>query len=704
MNVLISSSLVVLLVLSLVTPALLVFAPPPTIHASFKSLPHDFVPRRNPEGGLQPFPLPAPTGLASYGSKGNLSTDAVKGSATFDSLNLGVDVIPPPYASNYTFIGTGYGSLQLNAVLWVPGHGVYWTQNVIFIASNTTMEPQVELVNNIWNFSSPTAVLHPQYIRGNGTVSQPVGYYYYVDPVVYNLTFPFTVNLSMGVSSVGAGGVRVSFGYSIASGNGSVYTGVYDSVVLFPTVSGARAYYQIGSYAPNGLPSDVEYVLGGPGGGSFAVVEGISGLISLYYHRDGLFVSVPDAYSYGSDTGETVYFVTVGRDLGDPSAPQGVLSFGNLNSYELWPVTPVLEAFTAVGVSQLTVSGYLFYQAGTGSSFVPLSGQRLTLSLQGLGDASNSMFGNVSVVTSASGSFSATIPVGGVGADQLVVWYNGGVAFNPTYSVTQLEVYPVSLKGVGSYTVGLNGVGVNLSVGTHYIVAPRGAQVTLTVANQTGLGAYQRVLASVFVNGVEVHNETVSLPTSALDVNVTIVGTVQYLVDVVQRTSTGVLNQSFWYDSGSPITLSAQRYIYTNSTSRYAFQGWSVNGELVNSTSLALNVSTPLIVDGVYVEQDLITLSSPLSNVSVWGAVGEPYSLSAPASYGGFPVSYHFKQWSGSLGGSANTLTFVVSRPVSVVAVYSASYTGVIALPIAVFLAGLGVGLLLRRRAKMSPI
>ncbi|PSO02281.1 hypothetical protein B9Q04_20360, partial [Candidatus Marsarchaeota G2 archaeon BE_D] len=121
------------------------------------------------------------------------------------------------------------------------------------------------------------------------------------------------------------------------------------------------------------------------------------------------------------------------------------------------------------------------------------------------------MFGNVSVVTSASGSFSATIPVGGVGADQLVVWYNGGVAFNPTYSVTQLEVYPVSLKGVGSYTVGVNGVGVNLSVGTHYIVAPRGAQVTLTVANQTGLGAYQRVLASVFVNGVEVHNETVSL-------------------------------------------------------------------------------------------------------------------------------------------------------------------------------------------------
>jgi len=81
--------LLVLLFLLFVTPFAGFLSPPlPLVHASFKSLPHDFIPRRGSSGALQPIPLAAPTGLASYGSKGNLTTDAVKGSLTFDSLNL----------------------------------------------------------------------------------------------------------------------------------------------------------------------------------------------------------------------------------------------------------------------------------------------------------------------------------------------------------------------------------------------------------------------------------------------------------------------------------------------------------------------------------------------------------------------------------------------------------------------------------------
>jgi hypothetical protein len=81
--------LLVLLFLLFITPFAGFLSPPlPLVHASFKSLPHDFIPRRGSSGALQPIPLAAPTGLASYGSKGNLTTDAVKGSLTFDSLNL----------------------------------------------------------------------------------------------------------------------------------------------------------------------------------------------------------------------------------------------------------------------------------------------------------------------------------------------------------------------------------------------------------------------------------------------------------------------------------------------------------------------------------------------------------------------------------------------------------------------------------------
>lgn len=694
------------LVLSLFLPVAVALVPAPAVRAAFSTLPHAFLPRKPTSGTLQPFPLSAPTGLASYGTGGNLSTDAVKGSITFNSLNFGVDYIPPPYASTYTYIGTGYGSLQENAVLWIPGHGVYWTQNVLFIASNTTMKPQVELINNIWNFTSATGVMHAGYAKGNGTVASP-GFYYYLDPVVYNLTFPFTINLSMELVSTSAGAARVAFLYSISSGTGQIYSGVYDSVVLFPGQASTGAHYQIGSYAPIGLPSDLEYVLGGPGGGSFAVVRGISGSVSLYYARGGVFRPVPDAYSYGSDTAETVYFVTVERDFSTPSEPEGTLSYGNINTYQLWPVTPLLEVSLETGVSELTATGYLIYPSGTGSSYAPVQGRMLTFKLgEGAGSSLTSTSANMTTVTSGTGSFSVTLPVDGTGVNELVVTYAGGAAFNPAYSITELEAYSITLRGLSEYTVGLNGVPVSLPGGaTVYLAAPTGTLLSLTVPNLTQIASGERELASVTLNGMTTQGENVTL-SGGKPVNVTISGTLQYLVDTVGRTPSGVTNESVWYDAGSALSLSAQEYIPTNSSSRYAFQGWMLNGNLVNSTSVVLSVHSPLVATSVYQEQDLVTVSSPLANTSVWAPVGSLYTLSAPSSYGNFLVSYGFKGWTGTYTGSENPLTFVVTRPVSVSAVYTANYTGAIVLLVFLFLVGLGAGFLLRRiqAGRLPPV
>jgi len=669
----------------------------PGVHASFATLPHDFLPRKPSNGTLQPFPLSAPTGLASYGSGGNLSTDAVKGSVTFDSLNLGVDYIPPPYASTYTYLATGYSSQQLNAVLWIPGHGVYWTQNVVMIASNSTMSPEVELIDNIWNFTSVTGVMHGGYVRGNGTVASP-GFYYYLDPVVYNLTFPFTVNLSMHLVSTNAGAVRVTFLYSIESGNGAVYSGVYDSVLLFPGSANAQAYYQIGSYAPLGLPSDLEYVLGGPGGGSFAVVRGISGSLSLYYASNGVFRPVPDAYSYGSDTAETVYFVTVGRDFSNPQDPQGSLGYGNLNTYQLWPITPLLEVSLETGISEMSVTGYLTYPSGPGSSYSAVQGQTVALRLgEGAGSSLTSTSANATAITSRAGAFTVTLPVDGTSSNELVVTYAGDTEFNPSYFVIQLAVSSLALRGLSSYTVDLNGVSVSLpGADSVYLATPLGSRISLTVPNLTQVAPGERELASVTVNGAAVSGQTVTL-SGSLSANVTISGTLQYLVDTLERSAGGVVNDSRWYDAGSPLSLSAQEYIWTNSTSRYAFAGWTVDGNLVNSTSILLSVASPLVVSSVYLKQDLVRATSPLSNTSAWATVGEQYTLSAPPSFGNFLVSYGFRGWTGTYKDSANPLTFVVTRPVLVTAQYSVSYTGALLLLVVLFATGVGVGFLLRR-------
>jgi thermopsin len=71
-------------------------------------------------------------------------------------------------------------------------------------------------------------------------------------------------------------------------------------------------YYQINpfNYTPTGfIPYDAELMIGGPGGGSQTNVMSISGTMTLAYIPMGssskTYVSVPSAYDFGSDTGET---------------------------------------------------------------------------------------------------------------------------------------------------------------------------------------------------------------------------------------------------------------------------------------------------------------------------------------------------------------------------------------------------------------
>ena len=254
---------------------------------------------------------PAPMGIGSYGvlnksgslTPYNYSTTSFEGSVNITNaseLNLGI-------ASP-----TSYG-IQLNAVLnnvtlfGVKGYQ-YWTQNVVaYTGSNHTLT----FIDNIWNFTSPNAVINgSEFYSHNGTVV-PGAFYYTVGPTI-SVSFPFTLNLYLNSTDSGNRNT-VFFNYSLNSG-GQQMSGSYDEVQFNSTHQGTAAIVKPANFEVSGntltgtgfIPMDAEMIIGGPGGGSSAVLQNINATMNLdYLDSSGLYSPVASAYSAGSETGET---------------------------------------------------------------------------------------------------------------------------------------------------------------------------------------------------------------------------------------------------------------------------------------------------------------------------------------------------------------------------------------------------------------
>jgi thermopsin len=258
---------------------------------------------------------PAPMGVGSWGVKNNsgvmtgyiLNTSSFEGTATLNNLTT-IDL---------TNDGPDQYTMQLNTIMrnvTVFGNTnfVFWTQNVVlYTAHNHTLQFE----DNIWNFSSPTFAFNATSLYNYDGHVVGTTYYYAVGPAI-SVTYPFTIHLFLNSTTIDNRNA-VFFNYSLITSNGT-YSGSYDRVIFNSTFGmpssfvTPSAYFQINGFnltPTNFLPYDAELMIGGPGGGSTTNVFSINGTMTLSYlassSSGSRYLSVPSAYDFGTDTGET---------------------------------------------------------------------------------------------------------------------------------------------------------------------------------------------------------------------------------------------------------------------------------------------------------------------------------------------------------------------------------------------------------------
>lgn len=253
---------------------------------------------------------PAPIGIGSYGvnnSTGTLTpytytTNSFKGTlnlSNVSALYMGSD--------SPTSFGVQLNTVLNNVTLFGQRGYQYWTQNVV---DYTVSTHTLQFVDNIWNFTSPSAVINgTEFSSYNGTVVPGVFYYDLGPSLTVNL--PFTLTLYLNYTTVNNHNT-VFFNYSISNA-GQVKSGSYDEVQFnspaapgSPSVSPASFEVSGNTLTGTGyVPMDAEMVITGPGGGSTVNFQNINASMSLDYLSGTAYTSVKNAYDVGSETGET---------------------------------------------------------------------------------------------------------------------------------------------------------------------------------------------------------------------------------------------------------------------------------------------------------------------------------------------------------------------------------------------------------------
>jgi outer membrane protein assembly factor BamB len=245
---------------------------------------------------------PAPMGIVDYGIGPNgpyeYTTNGFMGIATIASLS-----------TNNSVLNETWMSFQLNVNLAFAtndGPYVYWIQD---IAQIDTSNNAVWFLANIWNGSAPSANMSNSGVSGNGNVSTNKIYYAYrPNPQNFNgtgilLTYPATItfNVTAGISS--SGEPTVSFAYD--DGYGLI---TYDTVTFNGTNLTSFTGFEVNGvdYTPRGNYYDSELILGGVSSGRSTTDLQSDVRLQLEYWNGHNYQIVPNAYNFGSDTGEYI--------------------------------------------------------------------------------------------------------------------------------------------------------------------------------------------------------------------------------------------------------------------------------------------------------------------------------------------------------------------------------------------------------------
>jgi thermopsin len=278
---------------------------------------------------------PAPIGVTDFGLSAGpggtvvpsiLNTTSVRGQV--DTGPAGIHGLDLADSSPDAF------GLQLNSVLTnvtlfgTPGYS-FWTQD---IALYFPAADELYLDSNIWNWSGGPLTPNVFYAHGPYGVQVDESFYYaFIGP--FTVSYPFNLTFFLN-STVVHGRDAVFFGADISSPSGHIVYPYWDYAVFNSTAPGGTPlsrpsnYTANGySYNPIGLTDDFEMILGGPNGGSQADLVTADATIGLAYWSHGAYHSVPSAYSYGGETGETVTGASVAWSNG-PGGPPGDTDFG----------------------------------------------------------------------------------------------------------------------------------------------------------------------------------------------------------------------------------------------------------------------------------------------------------------------------------------------------------------------------------------
>lgn len=393
---------------------------------------------------------PAPMGIGTYGFSNNsgvinrytINTSSFAGSVTFNNFSTFY-----PYDDGPNSVTVQLNSVLNNVTLFGVSNYTFWNQNVLFYSARTNT---IQFLDNIWNFSSPQFYLSPNVFSSyNGNLIAPV-FYYALGPA-YSVTYPFTVTFYM-TSTVMNGDNTVFFNFTVSDSSGSV-SGSYDKVQFNSTYgmpagySAPQANYLVTSnkVTPTGfIPYDSEIDLGGPGGGSTAMVNQINATMNLkYLQNGGGYANVPSAYNVGSETGET------STGIAETWTPNAVahLYAGPSFVYGMWNVSQV-NTFQQFTGSVNPPNSFMFVSPGTQfnaslSSWSPLSqngGYSFSLPTGAY---------STSILMSNRDPVNGMLTAGSYQSTQLQLDYSQGV-YTPLYAYGNSQLQYISFAGHGT--------------------------------------------------------------------------------------------------------------------------------------------------------------------------------------------------------------------------------------------------------------
>lgn len=339
--------------------------------------------------------------------------------------------------------GEAYITLQLNVVLKLTAPDstpfAYWVQNVVSI---DTITRGVTYLDNVWNLSSGGSI-ESGTLSGNGSIGTFGSQYFYGDAPgcqgqsrgypgnCLTRTYPAIITVRL-VTGKYQGVPHVAFQYA----DGSTWV-TYDNV-SFPFAANYKDSDFIvdgTQYTPFGLFYDAEWDYTGPSG-STTEDRNSSMVMELQRWNGHNLQAPPNAYNFGSNTGETI---------------SNVISTAELNS-----TNGTVGAQIRTGGGSLT-SLYSSPQVGTLNVSTPaLSNGTLTVA----GDP-HPYIGTTAVLTLASGSYNVSLWTGTTFVASALVTITRGVTtylylgYATPYPVTFLEQ---GLAGTATWTLTVGGV------------------------------------------------------------------------------------------------------------------------------------------------------------------------------------------------------------------------------------------------------